>query len=99
MKTPRTLRASSQSKRTSEHGGICFAELGSLTLAMKAQDALAAAAIPVSVEKNEKKEKTESAASGRGCSYGIRFSCLQENNVRAVLSDARISVKRWNEMD
>lgn len=71
-----------------KEGGACFAELGSVTLAMKAQDALAAAAIPVTVE------KTESAA--RGCSYGIRFSCLQENNVRAVLATARIPVKRWN---
>lgn len=96
MKTPRTQRVSSQNRRTPERGGNCFAELGSLTLAMKAQEALAAAAIPASVEK---KEKTEAAASGRGCSYGIRFSCLQENNVRAVLSAARISVKRWNEAD
>ena len=96
MKTPRTQRASLQNKRTSEYGGNCFAELGSLTLAMKAQDALAAAAIPASVEK---KEKTESTASGRGCSYGIRFSCLQENNVRAVLSAARVPVKRWNTED
>ncbi len=96
MKTPRTQRALGQRSGVGERSGNCFAELGSLTLAMKAQDALAAAAIPASVEK---KEKTESTASGRGCSYGIRFSCLQENNVRAVLSAARISVKRWNAED
>lgn len=82
-----------KSKRVEGYGGICFAELGSLTLAMKAQEALAAAAIPCAVE------KAEAAASGRGCAYGIRFSCQQESNVRAVLSAARIPIKRWNTED
>ena len=88
MKAPRNQRPPKPNHRN--EGSACFAELGSVTLAMKAQDALAAAAIPVTVE------KTESASSSRGCSYGIRFSCLQENNVRAVLATARIPVKRWN---
>lgn len=68
----------------------CSAELGSVTYAMKAQQALATAAIPSTVM------KTESSSLRRGCSYGIRFSCNQEANVRAVLSAARISVKQWN---
>lgn len=69
----------------------CFAELSSMTYAMKAQQVLSAAAIPCTVIKQE------SASSRRGCTYGIRFSCLQKNNVRTVLDAARISVKRWNE--
>lgn len=93
MKTPRTPKASAQIRRDVERSRACFVEFGSLTLAMKAQEVLAAAAIPVSVEKTE---KTESASSGRGCAYGIRFSCQQENNVRAVLASARIPIKRWN---
>ena len=68
----------------------CFAELGSMTLAMKAQSALAKAAIPSNVI------KSESSSSRRGCVYGISFSCEQEKNVRTVLSAARITVKRWN---
>ena len=68
----------------------CFAELGSVTYAMKAQQALSAAAIPSAVIKQE------SSSSRRGCTYGIGFSCLQKNNVRFVLDAAKISVKRWS---
>ncbi len=71
----------------------CSAELGSVTYAMKAQKALAAAAIPSTVI------KSESSSLRHGCSYGIRFSCLQENNVRSVLKAARIPVKQWNSME
>ena len=70
----------------------CRAELGSATTAMKARDALAAAAIPSAVVKTE-------SSSRRGCSYGIRFSCNQLTNVRTVLSAARISVKQWDPTD
>ena len=70
----------------------CFAELGSVTYAMKAQKALAVAAIPSTVV------KSESSSSRRGCVYGIRFSCLQESNVRTVLANARIPVKSWQGM-
>ena len=72
------------------HDRDCSAELGSVTYAMKAQKALAAAAIPSTVI------KSESPSSRRGCTYGLRFSCQQENNVRLVLEAARIPVKRWN---
>ena len=68
----------------------CAVELGSVTYAMKAQRALAAAAIHSTVV------KTESSSSKRGCTYGIRFSCQQEQNVRTVLRAARIGVKQWN---
>ncbi len=68
--------------------GNCQIELGSMTVAMKAQTVLSHAAIPSTVIKLE-------SSSRRGCSYGLSFSCLQENNVRAVLSTNRISVKSW----
>lgn len=70
--------------------GNCFAELGSVTYAMKAQKALAAAAIPSTVI------KSESSSSRRGCTYGIQFSCRQEKNVQTVLAAAHIAVKQWN---
>ena len=70
----------------------CLAELGSMTSAEKAQSILAAAAIPSAIVKTE-------SSSHRGCSYGIRFSCQQRNNVKMVLSAARISVKRWDPED
>ena len=68
----------------------CTAELGSMTQAMKAQEALSRAAIPSAVIKIE-------SSSRRGCVYGIAFSCEQKNNVRGVLSSARITVKKWTE--
>ncbi len=71
----------------------CSADLGSVTYAMKAQRVLGDAAIPSSVI------KLESSSRNRGCTYGIRFSCQQKNNVRTVLEAARISVKQWNGSD
>ncbi len=71
----------------------CFADLGSVTYAMKAQRILSNAAIPSSVI------KSDTSSRHRGCTYGIRFSCQQKNNVRTVLEAARISVKQWNEGD
>ena len=72
---------------------VCFAELGSVSLAMRAEEALAKAAIPSHVL------KSEASSSRRGCVWGIRFSCEQTNNVRRVLEASRISVKRWNVED
>ena len=65
----------------------CFAEIGSVTQAMKAQDILAVAAIPSKVIK--------SRSSRHGCIYAVSYSCFQENNVRAVLENEKISVRRW----
>lgn len=67
----------------------CSAEMGSVTEAMKAQRVLAAAAIPTEVIKIEGTRR-------RGCVFGIGFSCSQQNNVRAVLSSARINPRAWN---
>ena len=71
----------------------CTAAVGSVTLAMRAQQALAQAAIPATVV------KLEASSSRRGCVYGVQFSCLQEYNVKKVLEAARIQVKQWNRME
>ena len=69
----------------------CSAAIGSMTQAMKAQKALANAAIPSTVIKSDSSLR-------RGCVYGLSFSCEQEKNVRVVLGSARITVKEWNKM-
>ena len=68
--------------------GTCTATFESLTMATKAQHALTAAAIRCEVV------KLDSSHSGHGCAWGVEFSCAQDNNVRTVLGNARISVKK-----
>ena len=67
----------------------CYAEIGSVTQAMKAQAALNAAAIPSEVIKTGSNTK-------RGCVYAVEFSCQQANNVSTVLSKEKINVRYWN---
>ncbi len=69
--------------------GICTATFETLTMATKAQHTLAAAAIRSEIV------KPDSSYSGRGCAWGIEFSCAQERNVRTVLESARIPVKKY----
>ena len=64
----------------------CTAEIGSVTQAMRAEQALAAAAIPSRVIKTQSSSK-------RGCVYGISYSCAQERNVSTVLANARIAIR------
>ncbi len=73
---------------TRKHSG-CSAEIGSVTQAIRAQNALASAAIPSNVIKSQ-------SSSRHGCVYGVSFSCAQENNVRTVLTNAKIPVRHWN---
>jgi hypothetical protein len=73
-----------------DHGGECIAEVGSLTLALKAQKALGRAAISSTVVKNN------SYSSGsKGCTYGLRFSRAQKGNVETVFDNEGIKVKQW----
>lgn len=67
----------------------CQALIGSVTQAMKAQEALSKAAIPSRVI------KSEASSSRRGCIFGIRYSCAQEGNVKTILGHAHIPVKAW----
>ena len=69
-----------------EDFNICSVQIGSITQAMRAQRALATAAIPTTVIKND---------TSRGCIYALSFSCSQENNVKTVLERERIRVKSW----
>ena len=69
--------------------GICTATFETLTLATKAQHTLASAAIRSEVV------KPDSSYAGHGCAWGIEFSCAQERNVRTVLENARIPVKKF----
>ena len=69
----------------------CIAEIGSMTQAMKAQSILANSAIQSTVIKGN------SAKNGRGCAYGISFSCAQGENVRNALTRAGVKVRRWKE--
>ena len=66
---------------------ICSAEIGSVTQALGAQKALAAAAIPAKVIKKE------SASRQKGCVYGLEISCRQFENARAILESAKIPVR------
>ena len=72
-----------------KHTEGCVAAIGSVTQAMKAQKALGEAAIPTTVI------KLEASSPHRGCIFGVRYSCVQENNVKTILGAARISVKEW----
>ena len=67
----------------------CAASIGSTTLALKAQKALAAEAIASSVK------KISSQRAHRGCTYGVSFNCSQRSNVEIVLLRAGISVKEF----
>ena len=67
----------------------CFAVMGTLTNAQKAQRALSAAAIPSIVS------KSNSASAHKGCAWGIEIPCNQLHNAKNVLASYGISVKEW----
>lgn len=70
------------------NGKICRAAIGTMTQAIRAQRALAAAAIPATVVKYTDGE-------GSGCTYGLSFSCAQNDNIETVLKLGGIRVRRW----
>lgn len=61
---------------------------GSMTTALRAQRALAAAAIRAEVVKSDGQHE-------RGCGYGVAFAARQQNNVRTILTAAHINVRRY----
>lgn len=75
--------------RSTYTAGTCTAVIGSMTLAMKAQSALAEAAIRANVT------KVSSSETHNGCAYGVDFPCSQSGNVRTVLSRAGIRVRQY----
>ena len=69
--------------------GTCTAVIGSMTQAMRAQNALAEAAIRAVVV------KISSAKSTGGCAYGVDFPCTQMSNARTVLTRAGVRVREY----
>lgn len=67
--------------------GTCTAVLGSMTLTLKAQNALAAASVLTSVT------KISSGSTRDGCAYGLVFPCIRRENVTEILSRAGIRVR------
>ena len=72
------------------NGGVLVAVVGSMTTAQRAQRALLGAAIRADIVKSD-------SESGRGCSYGVAFPASQQGNVRAILSAARVNVRRYSQ--
>ncbi len=69
--------------------GLCTAVIGSMTLAIKAQNVLADAAIRANLT------KISSGETHGGCAYGVDFPCAQSANVRMILSRADVRVRRY----
>ncbi len=67
----------------------CFAVMGSITNAQKAQKVLSAAAIPTSLN------KTEASSAHKGCVWSVTFACNQLQNVKSVLAYSGLRVKEW----
>ncbi len=65
----------------------CFAVIGSLTQAMRAQHVLSDAAVFSNVE------KADPTLTRRGCAYGVRYPCSREEELQAVLRRAGIRIK------
>ena len=65
----------------------CLAVMGSMTQTLRAQKVLSDAAVRAEIV------KADSAHTRRGCAYALSYPCLQENNVRTILSSAGIRVR------
>ena len=68
--------------------GMCVAEIGSMTQAMRAQKLLSELAIPSTVQKAQ-------SSSGRGCAYGLYISCAQKENAEMIFSREGVKIRSW----
>ena len=73
----------------SKNRGECIAEIGSMTQAMRAQNALAEMAIPSTIV------KTNSSKSNKGCAYGLSLDCNQIENAENIFGRTKVRVRRW----
>ena len=89
QQTEDSRRHTDSQEYASGYPGICTAVIGSMTLALKAQNVLAEAAIRASLT------KVSSSETHNGCAYGVDFPCVQSGNVRTVLSRAGIRVRQY----
>ena len=71
----------------------CFAVIGSMTQALRAQKVLSNAAVRADVV------KADSAHTRRGCAYALSYPCSQENNVRTILATAGIRIRDFYRED
>ncbi len=69
---------------------VCRVSVGSVTYAIKAQKALAVAAIHSEVV------KLDSGNFGKGCTYGLEFGCSQLMGVKTVLNNLGIKYREVN---
>ena len=67
----------------------CIAALNSMTLAMKAKEALYSEAILSYVV------KLDSDMTKRGCAYGLEIPCNQMKNAKAVFNKKRIKIREY----
>ena len=71
---------------------VCRVTVGSITYAVKAQKALATAAI------YSETVKLDSGNFGKGCTYGLEFPCAQREGVRTVLQSAGIKARDFTRL-
>ena len=69
--------------------GECIAEIGSMTQAMRAQNALGEMAIPSTIV------KTNSSKTNKGCAYGLSVDCKQRENADNIFQKSNVRVRRW----
>ena len=69
---------------------MMIAVVGSMTAAQRGQRALLGAAIRADIVKSDKQSE-------RGCGYGLLFAATQQGNVKPILSDAHINVRRYTQ--
>lgn len=77
-------------KNQIQYDGRMVAVTGSMTAALRAQRALAFAAIRAEIVKSD-------SESGRGCGYGVAFAASQQSNVRTILTNAHVNVRRYTQ--
>lgn len=66
----------------------CVAAIGSLTLAVKAQNALLSESVRAAVRPLSPGETRG------GCAFGVAFPCEEEGKVRAILRREKIGVRQ-----
>lgn len=66
----------------------CVAAIGSLTLAVKAQNALLSESVRAAVRSLSPGETQG------GCAFGVAFPCEEEGKVRAILRREKIGVRQ-----
>lgn len=66
----------------------CVAAIGSLTLAVKAQNALLSESVRAAVRSLSPGETRG------GCAFGVTFPCEEEGKVRAILRREKIGVRQ-----